>query len=114
MSVEGVITYALVGLAWLTVIPLAGLAPARVLTTERITDGIRGWVEVRWPGSLLHYWLTCPTCCSTWTVTAASAAGWWALGLPVDLSHGILFLILTASAVEMARTMITFFYDGED
>lgn len=64
---------------WFAVAPFAVARMAGIVTRERITDGLRAYVEARWPGTLLDYLIHCPVCVSHWAallLTLSNASIW--------------------------------------
>lgn len=66
MPIEDVGLFLIIFLFWYTTIPLCIARVSKIITYERITESIRGYIECRWPGSLLDYLVHCPICVSHW------------------------------------------------
>ena len=86
MSLETIAFLAIVLVGWYLIIPAASAQLSRTLTQERITEAFRGYIEFKWPGSLLDYLVHCPVCTGHWT-----SAGICVLATPlwVNVSHHV-------------------------
>jgi hypothetical protein len=70
MSLETIAFLVIVLVGWYFIIPAASAQLSKAITQERITDSFRGYIEFRWPGSLLDYLVHCPVCTGYWTSAA--------------------------------------------
>lgn len=69
----GFLVFASIG--WYLIAPAASAQLALIFTQERITESIRGYIEFKWPGSLLDYLVHCPVCMSHWTAAFVCILG---------------------------------------
>ena len=51
---------------WFLSVPPAAACIAQTVSHERIFQGLRAWIEARFPNTLLDYWIGCPVCLSYW------------------------------------------------
>lgn len=67
MSLETIAFLVFTSIGWYLVAPAAAAQLALIITQERITDSLRGYIEFKWSGSMLDYLVHCPICTSHWT-----------------------------------------------